>query len=221
VFVSKAQPIKVLVVDQRPLVRGSLSAAIEAGNGFEAEASQGVLSRVLERLDSYSFDVVLFGISAIDVSVSLFVRSVLNAHRSVAIVALVLDSNDKLTYEALEAGAAGFVTAETSLEDLQRQLRAAAAQQTILPPEFVIKILSQAGSHQRKELQKKAVPDLTSREHEIFALLTKGLSNAEIAVQLGVSTNTVKNHLYNIYRKLGVSTRSQAFAVAAKLGVAV
>jgi len=68
---------------------------------------------------------------------------------------------------------------------------------------------------------RKAKPQLTAREQEILKLLTKGLANGEIASTLGVSTNTVKNHLYSIYRKLGVNSRGQAFATATEMGLAV
>ena len=91
----------------------------------------------------------------------------------------------------------------------------------MLPAEFAQRLLAQLQTKRRREINRVDRPQLTEREHEILALLTTGLGNAEIATELGVSPNTVKNHLYSIYRKLGVTSRGQAFATATKLGIAV
>ena len=107
------------------------------------------------------------------------------------------------------------------LKDVKERIRAAAAHQTVLPAEFAQRILLGLHTRPRTQARRSSRPQLTAREQEVLGLLTAGLGNAEIAAELGVSTNTVKNHLYSIYRKLGVTSRGQAFATAAELGLAV
>lgn len=218
---TNTQPIRVIVADGRPLVRDLLGEGIARDHRFEVYAADGTLEGVLAALREPGADVVLFSADAVDVPVDWFVQSVSLVSATAPVVVLAPDKEHACVYAALEAGAAGFAAPDTKLEELKGRLLAAAASQTVLPTGFVMQILDRARAARYECPKRYSVPGLTSREHEILALLTEGHANAEIASRLGVSTNTVKNHLYSIYRKLGVRSRSQAFATVAKMGVAV
>ncbi len=218
---AEIQPIRVIVAEGRPLVRDLVSAAMAQDGRIHPEFVEASLDSVLASLKEREADVVLFSASSMDVGVGRFVRSVACSAFSVPVVVLAPDHEDECVYEALEAGAAGFVTPDTKLDELKGRLLAAAARQTVLPTGFVMQVLDRTLAYRRAHTRHRVVPGLTSREHEILELLTEGHSNAEIAQQLGVTTNTVKNHLYSIYRKLGVKSRSQAFATVAQMDLAV
>jgi DNA-binding NarL/FixJ family response regulator len=216
-------PTRVLVADERPLVRDLLGQAIGRDAEFEVSVLDGSRDTTLAALKSCGGSaVVLFGAEAVDVSVSVFVESVLLACPWASVLVFVDEGDDRSILSALEAGAAGFVTEGTPLEELKERIRAAAARQTVFPAEFTKRLLDELQAKRRSSMKRSQDrPQLTDREQEILQLLTRGLGNAQIASELGVSPNTVKNHLYSIYRKLGVTSRGQAFATAARLGIAV
>jgi DNA-binding NarL/FixJ family response regulator len=213
----------VLVSDERPLVRDLLGQAIGRDAEFEVAVLDGSRDKVLGALKNCGGSaVVLFGAEAVDAPVGEFVQSILLACPWASVLVFVGEGDDRSVLSALEAGAAGFVTESTPLEELKERVRAAAARQTVFPAEFTKRLLAELQAKRRVAGKREdAKPQLTDREQEILQLLTRGLGNAEIASELGVSPNTVKNHLYSIYRKLGVTSRGQAFATAARLGIAV
>jgi DNA-binding NarL/FixJ family response regulator len=210
------------VVDERPLVRDLLGQALAGSSEFDVAVIGGSRDKAVHALKGAKpATVAIIAAAAIDTPVDRFIESLMLASPWVSVLVLVSDESDHAVLQALEAGALGFIADGTPLEEVKERVRAAAARQTVLPAEFAQRLLAQLQTKRRSEINRVDRPQLTEREHEILALLTTGLGNAEIATELGVSPNTVKNHLYSIYRKLGVTSRGQAFATATKLGIAV
>lgn len=213
--------VRVLIADDRALVCDMLGHALATqheihvlGHAITAESAAFIAGQM-------SPDVTIFGVAAREGSVEDGIHRLLLACPSCAVVALAESEEDERLVEALRAGAIGFITLATPLETVVQVLLSAALQQTVLPAEFTQRILDMAKSPTPVVAPRAVSRALTEREVEILQLLMRGLANAEIARNLGVSTNTVKNHLNNIYRKLGVTSRSQAFATASQLGIAV
>lgn len=212
-------PIRIVVADNRPLVRELLAQAISDGDQFVASMLSGESAEVVSALRTAPADVVIFGTDAIDASAEDFVHAVLLACPHAAVIALAAADRDPQLLDALGAGASGFITLDTPLIEVAERLLAAASRQTLLPADFAQRMLDGMRVKKQTNFERSLSPSLTARENEILKLLTLGLGNAEIARRLGVSTNTVKNHLYSIYRKLGVKSRGQAFATAMSLGL--
>jgi len=209
-----AKQIRMLIADERPLVREALAASAV----FDAVASDGSRESLLSDVRAESPDVVVLG--SVEGGVVEALQHVLLACPSTSVLVLTDNERDPGLLDALKSGASGFVTLSMPMEEFTKRVFGAASRQTILPAEFAQQLLGMFDSKRSVEIR-RAKPQLTAREQEILQLLTKGLGNAEIASTLGVSTNTVKNHLYSIYRKLGVSSRGQAYATATELGLAV
>lgn len=209
----------VLLVDGRQLMRDVLGAVLSSSKHFEVCGVAGTCDEAVGAVAACKPDVVLFGAPGLDTGSERFVHSVLMACPETAVMVLVASDDEPDLYAALDAGAIAFATVEMSLSELERSLQAAAVHETVLPADFARRMLNRLHAPRSVTYQRSSIPKLTPREYEILGLLMQGNGNAEIARTLGVSINTVKNHLYSIYRKLGVTSRGQAFVAATQLGL--
>jgi DNA-binding NarL/FixJ family response regulator len=221
--VSAATQTRVLVADGRRLFRELLREAIEAADDLvltgEADTAEDALAKVARRRP----DIVVFGVATLSIPAEEFIHRALLACSTAAIMVLASSDEEEELLEALGAGAVGFATFGASVDELLEGIRCAAARQVVLPAHFTRRLVERRMPRPVPDdvPRRERKPELTARELEILQLLSKGLGNADIASCIGVSVNTVKNHLYSIYRKLGVSSRGQAFATAAELGLVV
>jgi NarL family two-component system response regulator YdfI len=133
----------------------------------------------------------------------------------IAVVILTTFNEDDLMMRGLRAGAKGYLLKDTDRETLFNTIRAAARGETLLRPEIIARVLTQAG---RMDAQAASATDLTEREQEVLNAVAQGERSKEIAVRLGISERTVKAHLASIYNRLGVDSRAAAIAVAAQRG---
>ena len=134
----------------------------------------------------------------------------------VAVVILTTYNEDDLMMRGLRAGARGYLLKDTDRETLLNTIRAAARGETLLKPEIMARLLSQAEPHSAKP---HGALDLTEREREVLQAVARGERSKEIAVRLGITERTVKAHLASIYNKLGVDSRAAAIAVASQRGL--
>jgi NarL family two-component system response regulator YdfI len=132
------------------------------------------------------------------------------------VVILTTFNEDELMLRGLQAGARGYLLKDTDRNTLFDTIRAAARGETLLKPEIMARVLSQANAS-KKETNEPV--NLTDRELEVLAAVARGERSKEIAVQLGISERTIKAHLASIYNKLGVDSRAAAIAVAAQKGL--
>lgn len=206
--------IRVLLVDDHPVVRGGMRALIETLDGIEvvAEAGDGeraIREAVLTRPDVVMLDLRIPGSDGITVTREL-------AHRcpGAAVLVLTMFDDPKLVTEALAAGARGYLVKGAEPDELENALRSVAAGATVLDSGLAARVL-----HPDEPAAKSPFPSLTPREREVLDKISAGLSNGAIADQLAISGKTVGNHISAIFQKLGVTTRAEAIVLARSRGV--
>lgn len=202
--------IRVLIVDDHPMVRSGLTALLSAYDDLElaGEASNGAEAvRACARVKP---DVVLMDLVMPEMDGATATRLIREQHPQVKVVALTSFKEDGLVQDALKAGAIGYLLKNVTADELANAIRAAHAGRPTLAPEAT-QVLINAST------QPPAVgSDLTEREREVLALMVEGLSNQDIARKLYVSQSTVKFHVSSILSKLYVSNRTEAVALAVK-----
>lgn len=203
-------PVRLLIVDDHPVVRDGIRGMFTGDPGFEVlgEAGDGAqavdLARVLDP------DVILMdlrmprmdGVAAIKELDRLGVRA--------RVLVLTTYDTDKDVLPAVEAGATGYLLKDTGRDELVRAVRAAARGEAVLSPSVATRLLGQV---------RAPADPLSGRELEVLRLIADGATNREAAARLFISEATVKSHVLHIYAKLGVNDRAAAVAVAFRRGL--
>jgi DNA-binding NarL/FixJ family response regulator len=158
-------------------------------------------------------DVVLMDYQLPDQDGVAATRALKAAAPNVAVVLLTASNEPSIVVEALAAGASGYVTKHKPLTDIIDAVRAAAVGESVVSSDMLVHLLPRLSGPAPKE------HDLTPRESEVLALVADGVSNDEIAAQLFISRNTVRNHVQNLFAKLGVHSRLDAVLTASKAGL--
>ncbi|MGH9059867.1 MAG: LuxR C-terminal-related transcriptional regulator, partial [Acidimicrobiales bacterium] len=137
---------------------------------------------------------------------------------STRILMLTVSDEEEDLYEAIKAGANGYLLKEISVEEVSRSIRAVVQGQSLISPSMASKLLSEFTSMSRKTDDKEPLPApvLTTRELEVLKLVALGMTNKEVADQLFISDNTVKNHVRNILEKLHLHSRMEAVMYAVR-----
>ena len=208
--------IRVLIADDHLIVREGLRLILETGEGFElvGEATDGA-EAVRLALD-LSPDVVLMDLRMPNMDGLTAIELLRAEQPRVAVVILTTYNEDDLMLRGLRAGARGYLLKDTDRDTLLNSIRAAARGETLLKPEIMARLLSQAEPHSSKP---HGALDLTDREREVLAAVARGERSKEIAARLGITERTIKAHLASIYNKLGVDSRAAAIAVASQRGL--
>ena len=207
---SEPGPIRVLLVDDHAVVRSGLSAFLLAYDELELVGEAGSGEEAVRICDRSRPDVVLMDLVMPGMDGAQATRAIRERCPTIQVIALTSFKEQELVVGALEAGAIGYLLKNVSAEELAKAIREAHAGRPTLAPEA-----AQALIRARREPPKVGF-DLTEREREVLALLVDGLSNPEIADRLVVSRSTIKFHVSSILSKLGVSSRTEAVAVAVK-----
>ena len=209
--------IRILLADDHPLVRRGLRSALGAVPEFEivGEAASG--REVIARAAELCPDVVLMDLQMPDLSGIEATREILAAQPAVRILVVTLFEDDDSVFLALRAGARGYVLKDADEEELIGAIRAVAGGAAIFSPSIATRVLT-LFSQPRKSMP-EVFPTLTEREREILELLARGLPNARIAHNLGISVKTVGNHVSIIFGKLQVADRAEAIVRAREAGL--
>jgi DNA-binding NarL/FixJ family response regulator len=214
------EPIRVLVVDDQELFRRGLVMLLRVEPGIEVlgEAGDGLEGAKLAASDVP--DVILLDVRMPKSSGIEACRKIKETVPSAKIIMLTVSDEEADLYEAVKSGAAGYLLKDSSIEEVAQAVRVVADGQSLISPSMAVKLIDEFKQMSRPE--REHVPGglrLTERELEVLRLVAKGMNNREIARQLYISENTVKNHVRNILEKLQLHSRMEAvmYAVREKL----
>lgn len=209
------EPVRVLLVDDHPLLRHGLRALLEQVGGAEVvgEAGDGEEAVTLAlslRPDVVVMDLVMPGTSGIEAT-----RRLIDRDPGLGVLVLTMSEDDASVFAALRAGARGYVLKGTGGAEFIAAVRSVARGEAVYGPAVARRIRRFMTSGP----DTGPFPELTAREREILDLLASGRSNAEIARTLFLSQKTVKNHLTSVFAKLQVADRAQAVVRARRAGL--
>ena len=212
---------RVLLADDQAMVRAGFRMILDAEEDVEvaAEAEDGLQAIAAARRTRP--DVVVMDIQMPNMDGAAATREILGSVEPPPRVLVVTTFDiDEYVYEALRAGASGFLLKNAPPEDLLRAVRTVAAGDALLSPSVTRRLIEDFA---RRPMPGAATPDglddLTDREREVLLLVARGLSNGEIANRLYVSTGTVKTHVARVLMKLGLRDRAQAIVLAYETGL--
>lgn len=208
--------IRILVADDHLLIRQGLRLILETEIDLElvGEASDG--HEALSLCKKLKPNVVLMDLRMPGMDGLTAIEKLRAEQPGIAVVILTTFNEDALMFRGLQAGARGYLLKDTDRSTLFDTIRAAARGETLLKPEIMARVLSQANGP--KAGSNQAV-NLTDRELEVLTAVARGERSKEIAAHLGISERTVKAYLASIYGKLGVDSRAAAIASAAEKGL--
>ena len=210
--------IRVLVADDQSMVRAGFRMLLGGEEDIEvvAEASNGL--EAVEKAARFEPTLVLMDIRMPELDGLEATRRILAADSTARILILTTFDLDEYVYEALRAGASGFVLKDDPPEQLIAAVRTVAAGDALLSPAITKRVISQFTRIPRPAPPKE-LGDLSEREREVFRLIALGLSNAEIGQELYISETTVKTHVTHILRKLDLRDRVQLVVLAYQTGL--
>ena len=213
-------PIRVLIVDDHALFRRGLELvlAVEPDLEVVGEAADGI--EAIDMAAELAPDVVLMDVRMPGVGGIEATRRIRTEQPMTKVVMLTVSEDEEDLFDAIRAGATGYLLKELSIEEVADTVRAVARGQALVSPSMAAKLLTEFNLLSRRVAEQHGdAPRLTDRELEVLRLVAKGMSNKEIASELVIAENTVKNHVRNILEKLELRTRMEAamYAVREKL----
>jgi len=214
----RAKPARIVIADDHELARAGLRAMLTDQRGFElvGEASNGQEALLLcRRLQP---DLALIDVRMPEMDGLSTCRAVKQECPATSVILVTMHANPEYLFEALKAGAAGYVLKDVSQRELISAVQKVLHGESILNQELVARLLQRLASETQSREDLPA-GRLSPREREVLELLTKGQTNREIARKLTVSVSTVKIHVEHILAKLGVSDRTQAAVRAIETGL--
>ncbi|MFJ8964000.1 response regulator [Lentzea sp. NPDC102401] len=214
--------IRVVVVDDQEMVREGFSALLDAQDDIEVigAAGNGVQGVALAR--TVKPDVVLMDIRMPEMDGLTATRLLLDGSQAVKVLVLTTFDLDDYVYEALQAGASGFLLKHAPARELLNAVRVVAAGEALLAPSITKRLIEDFVRARRSDRVRPAqLGVLTERETEILVLIAQGLSNTEIAAHLVLAEQTVKTHVSRVLTKLGLRDRAQAVIAAYESGLVI
>ena len=216
-----ASPIKVVLADDQALVRAGFRSLLDAQDDIEVVGEASTGDEAVRLASELSPDVVLMDIRMPGMDGLAATRAIAEDERlaDVRIVVLTTFGLDEYVFEAIRAGASGFLVKDTEPNELVQAVRVVASGEALLSPSVTKQLLVEFASRAKEPLQAAGLEELTDREREIVALVGEGLSNHEIAERLFVSPATAKTHVSRAMGKLGARDRAQLVVIAYESGL--
>jgi DNA-binding NarL/FixJ family response regulator len=210
--------IRVLVADDQSMVRAGFRMLLSGESDIDviAEASNGI--EAVDKAARFRPTVVLMDIRMPELDGLEATRRILAHDEAARVIILTTFDLDEYVYEALRAGASGFVLKDEPPEQLLAAIRIVAGGEALLSPGITKRVIEKFTSISHPEPPKQ-VAELTDREIDVFRLVARGLSNAEISLELHISDTTVKTHITHILQKLSLRDRVQAVVLAYETGL--
>jgi DNA-binding NarL/FixJ family response regulator len=207
----RESPIRLLIVDDHPVVRDGLRGIFESDPQFEVTGEAGNGAEAVTQARSLRPDVVLMDLRMPDVDGVTAIKRLAELGLDTRVLVLTTYDTDTDVVPAIEAGATGYLLKDAPRSELLRAVRAAARGEAVLSPSVATRLLGQ--------VRAPAHEPLSNRELDVLALVARGTSNRDTAARLFISEATVRTHLLHIYVKLGVNDRAAAVATGFERGL--
>jgi DNA-binding NarL/FixJ family response regulator len=210
----------VLIADDQALVRAGFRMILEAHDDIEVVGEAGDGSEAIEMARTHAPDVVLMDVRMPRLDGIAATRAIVGERPTTRVLVLTTFDLDDYVYDAITAGASGFLLKDVGRDDLVAAVRVIASGEALLAPTVTRRLLADfVRSRPGPSLDTGALTSLTARESDTLGLLAQGLSNAQIAAKLVVSEHTVKTHVSNVFLKLALRDRVHAVIYAYEHGV--
>jgi DNA-binding NarL/FixJ family response regulator len=207
--------IRIVIADDHAIVREGLRGLIAAIDGYELVGTAATGHEAVRAAVTLHPDVLVMDISMPGGTGIAATREITRVAPKVAVLMLTMFDDDDSVFAAVRAGALGYVLKGNDPEDIVRAITSVAVGEAVFGPGIARRALTFLGAPGAQPV----LPALTPREREVLTLIATGLGNATIADQLGVSPNTIANHVSSIFRKLQVDTRAEAIVTARDAGL--
>ncbi|KPK22478.1 MAG: LuxR family transcriptional regulator [Dehalococcoidia bacterium SG8_51_3] len=210
--------MKVIICDDQAIVRDGLVMLLKLEPDIEVVGTAGDGAEAVEMIADKGPDLILMDLKMPIMNGVEATRQIRMKYPEVKVLVLTTYADDEWVFDAIQAGASGYLLKDTPREELIRAVRGTITGKTYVDPSIAGKVLDQVSSHQTQPAT-LITSKLTEREIEVLRLIAKGLNNTDIADQLFLSDGTVRNHVSAILAKLGVSDRTQAAVIAIQHGL--
>jgi DNA-binding NarL/FixJ family response regulator len=204
----RSDAIKVLIVDDHPVVRVGLRTMLESESNISVTGMAGSAKEAFADVQRLTPDVVLMDLRMPEMEGTTAIKELRHIRPDLPILVLTNYETDAYIVEALEAGAMGYLLKSTPQAELVQAVERVHARQRVIPPGIADRLMESIGRE-----------ELSPRELEVLTLVAKGLSTKEIAKNLFISDKTVRNHVASCLEKLGVSDRTGAVTTAIRRGL--
>jgi DNA-binding NarL/FixJ family response regulator len=210
--------MKVIICDDQAIVRDGLEMLLKLEPDIVIIGIADDGAAAVELVEKKTPDLVLMDLKMPVMNGVEAIRQIKAKHPEVKILVLTTYDDDEWVFDAIQAGASGYLLKDTSRDDVVKAIKGTVNGKTYVDPSIAGKVLRQASSHQTQPAT-LITSKLTERELEVLRLIAKGLSNTDIADRLFLSEGTVRNHVSAILAKLGVADRTQAAVIAIQHGL--
>jgi DNA-binding NarL/FixJ family response regulator len=204
--------IRLFVIDDHPVVRAGLVAALEDDPGFQVVGAAGSFEESLPLIDANRPDVIILDLELPGIGGLQAIPRLVEAYPGARILIFTAYDTDERVLGAIRSRARGYLLKGAPMEEIARAIRAIHAGESYLQPRIASKVLAELDPHRRTTA-------LSQRQRDVLQLVAEGQTNRQIAAVLGITERTVKFHVTTIMKKLGAENRAHAVALAAERGL--
>ena len=210
------EPIRILVADDHAGFRSGLDALLATQPDLRVVGDAATGDEAVARALALQPDVVLMDLNMPGIDGIAATRRIVDSSPHIAILVLTMADHDAAVFDALRAGARGYLLKGADRAELTRAIRAVASGEAIFGPDVARRLMAYFAD---APVRAPAFPELSERELEVLELIARGMSNQQIVDRLGISPKTVRNHISNIFSKLQVRDRAEAVVRAREAGM--